>query len=75
MEWVFLAAIGAGAFYIWHRVHTADQRKSQLPIYYGAPAWPTMGPQIVPDIGLPPGIEQAATYYGVSSTLLEGFLK
>lgn len=73
IELAIIAGVGMGTFLLWHKVHTANQ--PQLPIYRGAPAWPTMNPVPVPDVGLPYGVQQAPTYYGVSDALLEPFLK
>ena len=69
---LIIAGMGLGALYLW-RKHQSSQ--NQASIYYGAPAWPLMAPLIVPQIGLPPGVQQAPTYYGVNAALLEPFLK
>lgn len=73
-EVVILGAMGLGALYLFHVIN-ARQQAAKLPPYLGAPAWPTMSPIVVPEVGLPPGLDQETTYFGVSSTSLEPFLK
>lgn len=80
MMGIFLiAGATAGALWLWKRTENSQPKQIQLYYngqpYYGAPAWPTMNPVPVPEAGLPYGTQQAATYYGVDSTLLEPFLK
>lgn len=62
-----IALLGTGglALYFWHK-----EQQSRANVYLGAPAWPAMLPQVVPQIGLPPGLEQAPTYYGIQESLL-----
>lgn len=66
-------ATGAALLY-WHHYNSNKIPPGYVP-YYGAPVWPAMTPQIIPQVGLPPGVVQAATYYGVSSSLLETYTK
>lgn len=70
-EIVVLLAVGAGAFLLWHHFRPTQT----APVYLGAPAWPAMAPVPVPTVSLPNGLQQSATYYGVSLTLLEPFFK
>lgn len=72
---IALGATGLLALTLWHHYHNANAIPPGYTPYYGAPVWPAMTPQVVPEVGLPTGLEQAATYYGVSSSLLEQYTK
>lgn len=69
-----LTGVGLGALVVWHHFHSKATAIPQgWEPYYGAPAWPAMTPQVVPEVGLPVGFEQALNQYGVSASLLEPF--
>lgn len=70
-ELLILMGVGGLALYVWHKHYSAQQQ----PVYLGAQAWAAMPPVPVPDTALPEGYQQAATYQGVSSIVLEPFLK
>lgn len=75
IPYLIIGGIGLAAFTVWHHARTANKIPPGWEPYYGAPVWPAMTPQIVPDVGLPTGIEAAVTRYGVSSSLLEPYTK
>lgn len=74
IPWLVVGGIGLAAFTLWHHKRVSAIPPGWQP-YYGAPAWPAMTPQIIPEVGLPAGLQAAVNYYGVSSSLLEKYTK